>query len=399
MTAEFSFLKRKIAVVTGTRAEFGLLRSVMRAIQAHQRLELHVIVAGAHLLPPQNSIDDVQREFTVADTVEMQHENQCGRMADAQSLGRGTSGFAKVFANDPPDVVLVLGDRIEAFAAAAAASVAGIRVAQMHGGDRAEGIADEAMRHAITKLAHIHLPATQHSALRIIAMGEDPQRVHVVGSPAMDGLSDIPRLVDREYASLGAPQIIVLLHPVGDSDEVEYDRALQLVSIASSVAPTLVLHPNHDPGRAGIIRAINEHESAHGATRPPPPASTQATVECHQLRSCAHLPREKFIGLLRQATVIIGNSSAGLIECAAIPIRAINIGRRQSGREMPANVTNVPEWDYQTIQAAIVQAIHGPLTGDQILHPYGDGRTGERVADLLATFDETSHPISKRNAY
>lgn len=373
----------------------------MRGIRAHRRLELRVIVTGAHLLPPTRTIEEVREEFSITATVEMQRANFSGRLADAEALGRGVAGLARALTDAPADVVVVLGDRIEAFAAAAAASVSGIRVAHLHGGDRAEGIADEALRHAITKLAHVHLPATQRSALRIIAMGEDPQRVHIVGSPAIDGLDAIAPLSDREFAALGSPQIIVLLHPVGDDECIEYERAAGLIDLAQGIAPTLALHPNHDPGRDGIVRAIEELQSAPHADWGRSSASTATAVAgAPRAATCAHLPREKFIGLLRRAKVIVGNSSAGLIECAAIPTRAVNIGRRQSGREAPANVISIEGWDYQTIRAAIIHALEAPpLTRTQVVHPYGDGRTGQRVAELLATLDLADYPLIKRNAY
>lgn len=366
---------RTIAIITGSRAEYGLLMSVMKAIAANSQLDLRIIVTGTHLLPPNETWKEIAADFPVAAKVSMQSTSDTGRVADAKSLGRGVAGFAQEFAANPPDIVLVLGDRIEAFAAAAAAAVSGIRVAHMHGGDRAEGIADEALRHAITKLAHIHLPATVTSAMRIVAMGEDPRRVHVVGSPAIDGLRDIPPLRDQDFTSLGSPRIIVLLHPVGDADDLEHSRATELLRVVLCAASALVLHPNHDPGREGIMRALAESGMKH----------------------VSHLPREKFIGLLRRASVLIGNSSAGLIECAAMPIRCINLGSRQSGREKPANVIDIPNWDYQTIESSLNDALASPQK--PVEHPYGDGTAGVKTAELLATLDFEQHPLRKINSY
>jgi len=234
------------------------------------------------------------------------------------------------------------------------------------------------MRHAISKLAHIHLPATPTSAQRLIAMGEEPVRVHVVGSPSMDGLAEIASLGDREYRELCEPQIVVLLHPVGEDASVEMARAERLFKIASSRGRVLVMHPNHDPGRDGIVTAI----------------------EKSGLPNRSHLPRDQFFALLRRVKVIVGNSSAGLIEAAAVPVRCINVGRRQSGREKPAHVIDVPDWDYQTIDTSIERALREPpLTAAQVPHPYGDGRTGQRVAELLATLDFDSHGLRKLNTY
>lgn len=369
---------RRVAVVTGTRAEYGLLRPVIRAIANHPGLTLEVLVTGTHLLPQEQTIGEIAAEFPIAATVPMQSAGRSGRPADAQAMGRGVSGFAELFGHNPPDVVLVLGDRIEAFAAAAAASVAGVRVAHIHGGDRAEGIADEALRHAITKLAHIHLAATQTSAQRIIALGEEPDRVHVVGSPAMDDMHAIAPLSDDEYEALGGPQIVMLLHPSGGDVPAEYGRAIELLRIAQQTAPTVALHPNHDAAREGIVRAIRESSD-------------------HRV---GHLPREKFIGLLRRARLIVGNSSAGLIEGSAIPIRCINIGSRQAGREMPGNVVDIPQWDYETIHSTVRECMNGAtLSVGDVKHPYGDGQSGPRIAALLADCDPAAYPLRKRNTY
>ena len=274
------------------------------------------------------------------------------------------------------DVVLVLGDRIEAFAAAAAAAIGGVRVAHIHGGDRAEGIADEAMRHAISKLAHLHLTATPRSTERLIAMGEDALRTHLVGSPAIDGLADIPPLDDETYAELGSPEVVVLLHPTGDRHELEVDRARMLLGACGRESRVLALHPNHDPGRDGILEAVRERSD---------------------ITSRAHLPRDTFIGLLQRVRMIAGNSSAALIECAALRVRAVNVGSRQAGREKPPNVINCPEWHDIAINRAVDRGLMEPVL--PFRHPYGDGHAGSRIAEVLATFDPDNHALAKRNTY
>ena len=367
--------RRAIAIVTGSRAEFGLLRPVMHAVGEHADLDRFVLVAGAHLLAPQRTIDEVAAAFDIAATIPMQQDGATGRAADAIALGRGVSGFAEYLASHGADVLLVLGDRIEAFAAAAAASVAGVRVAHMHGGDRAEGIADEALRHAIAKLAHIHLPATPRSAQRLIDMGEDPARIHIVGSPAIDGLDDIPPLNDAEFRALGRPEIVFLLHPTARPAAQEKQDAARLLGLCIDAGRTVALHPNHDPGREGIIQAIE----AAGC-----PAED-------------HLPRPRFIGLARRARIIVGNSSAGLIECAALGLRCVNIGPRQAGRDMPPNVLDVPAWDWPRIELALQSALAQPITN--VMHPYGDGAAGRKTAALLAALDFDRCPLTKRNTY
>ncbi len=255
--------KRRVLVVTGTRAEFGLLKPVMNAVLDRDELELLVVAAGAHLVQPALTFKEVKAEFEVADSIPMQTAGRVGRQEDVEALGKGIGRFGRSFSLLEPDWVVVLGDRIEAFAAASAASIGGWALAHIHGGDRAEGVADEAMRHAITKLSNLHLPATEGSAERIRRMGEDPERVFVVGSPAIDGLGVIPALGDGAYAELGSPEVVVLMHPCGRGDDVE---AVEMRKVLKGVEGkrVLVMHPNLDPGRRGIVQAIKDVEGREG---------------------------------------------------------------------------------------------------------------------------------------
>ncbi len=359
-----------IAVVTGSRAEYGLLRSTMRAINERNDLRLRVIVAGSHFVKPAETWREVAAEHEIAARVAMQRDNETrDRVGDALSLARGISGLADAFAAIKPDCVLVLGDRIEAFAAASAASVMGIPVAHIHGGDRAEGVADEAMRHAITKLSHIHFPATECSGERIRRMGEDPQRVHVVGSPAIDGLDAIPAMDESDFAALGSPDTLLSMHPIGRSDGEEARDAKPVLKGLRG-RRVLAMMPNHDAGREGIARAIREAEGE----------GTVAVLE--------HLPRDRFVGLCKamaaRGGVIVGNSSAGLIECAALRpcLPCVNIGPRQSGRERPSCVFDVAKPDGGDLANAIGRAV--AMNRGGVEHPYGDGGTGERIASILA---------------
>jgi UDP-hydrolysing UDP-N-acetyl-D-glucosamine 2-epimerase len=274
--------------------------------------------------------------------------------------------MADAFAKTRPQVVVVLGDRIEAFAAAAAASIGGIRVAHLHGGDRAEGVADEAMRHAISKLAHLHFPATPKSRRRLIRMGEDEAAVFCVGSPAADGLGEVE-------AAEGGPELIVMQHPVGEKDAAE-ERWMRQTLAATSGYETMVMAPNADPGCRGIVAALRRQG----------------------VEVVSHLPRERFLALLKGARAIVGNSSAGLIEAAVLKVPCVNIGPRQAGREKCGNVIDCAYGQY-TVRQAIERATGLDLR--RMRHPYGDGRCGERVAERLAVFDPEDVPIRKRNSY
>ncbi|MGI9014516.1 MAG: UDP-N-acetylglucosamine 2-epimerase [Phycisphaerales bacterium] len=370
-----SAVRCHVAVVTGSRAEFGLLRPVIRAMQQNDSLRTSVIVAGSHLRGANPTRVEVENEFQVAAHIAMQEHGKSGRDEDVRAVGRGMIALADVYTQLKPDVVLVLGDRIEAFAAGAAAALQGIHLAHMHGGDRAEGVADESMRHALSKLAHIHCPATAISAQRLIKMGEQASAIYVVGSPAIDGVQSYAALGDERCHELGQPQIVVLHHPIGDDESAEYARMKTILKAARACGRVLVMAPNYDAGRNGIARAIEESG----------------------IHACPHLARNEFIGLLRRAVVLVGNSSAGLIECAALGVRCINIGSRQNGRECAGNVTDIANADCARIKTALEAAIKGgPWSGT---HPFGSGNAGMQTAEVLGNIDLTSIPLRKLNAY
>ncbi|MFM1803307.1 MAG: hypothetical protein RL136_186 [Planctomycetota bacterium] len=369
---------RRVAVVTGTRAEWGLLRPLCDAIRREPALSLDVLAGGAHLLAPARTIDEVRAYAPGLIEFHMQTAGEHGRLADARALGRGTAAIADILAMRPPDVVVVLGDRIEAFAAASAAAIGGIRVAHLHGGDRAEGVADESMRHAITKLAHIHFPASAESAQRILSLGERAETVHLVGSTSIDGLDAIAPLDDASYAGLGSPEFVFLMHPCGRTDDCEHDDAAALLDAAIARGRVLALSPNSDPGRAGIARAIGERVS--------------------RVRVCEHLPRAQFVALLRRPEIraLVGNSSAGIIEAGALGVRVIDVGARQRGRERGGHVVACAVAETEAIAEAFARAAEPSRDHRQ---PYGVGGASERIARILAEFDPARHPIAKLNTY
>jgi UDP-hydrolysing UDP-N-acetyl-D-glucosamine 2-epimerase len=377
---------RRIAIVTGTRAEWGILEPVCAAVSARADLSLEVCAGGAHLLASSAAggaptIALVERAGHRTHRFEMQRVGETGRAADAAALGRGVSAFAELLPRLAPDFVLVLGDRIEAFAAASAASVGGVRVAHVHGGDRAEGVADEAMRHAIAKLAHLHFPASAESAARLARMGEESARIHLVGSPAVDGLDAILPASDEAHAAAGAPDFVFLMHPVGRDDADEEREARAILDALAARGRVLALLPNTDPGREGIVRAIEAIASLHPA----------------RVRVAANLARADFTALLRHRAVraIVGNSSAGLIECAALGVRAVNIGARQGGRERADNARDVATGDLAALGRELDALPSWRPSGG---HPYLAGGASRRIAEALATVDLDRCGLRKRNA-
>ncbi len=376
--------RARIAVVTGSRAEFGLLLPVIRALRAQSTLDTRIIACGSHLLEPARTIEEVRREVGVDATVEMQRPGELGRLADGAAVGRGIEGMSRAFEQMTPQCVLVLGDRIEAFSAASAASIGGIAVAHIHGGDRAEGIADEAMRHAITKLSHLHLAATPASAARIVRMGEEPSFVKIVGSPAIDGLADVRAMSDSDAAGLGDPSIVVLLHPSGltpDQERTVARNTLDGVASRLNGRSALCLTPNFDAGREVIAHEVHSAAERYG------------------WRVQDHLARASFLALLArlaQSTdgLLVGNSSAGLIECAALRLPVVNVGPRQGGRERPDNVVDALGTSTAEIGVAIDKARR--VDRSRLEHPYGDGRSGEKIALAIAETDFSSPDLLRK---
>ncbi len=384
--------RRRVLVITGSRAEFGLLVPVMDAIRAHARLELVVAAAGSHLLQPALTVREVKARYKdhLVDLIPMQNPGHATRDDDVQALARGVSKLGRTLVALSPDWTLVLGDRIEALAGALAASLSGRALAHIHGGDRAEGVADESMRHAISKLAHLHLPATAQSAQRLVRMGEREATVHAVGSPAIDGLDAIAPLDEARFQELGAPRAMVLMHPIGrPAEHEESAAAAALEATLSRVEGTvLAMDPNHDAGREGVLRALDQI----------------AAREARRVTRCAHLPRERFVALMKRfhampgAGVLVGNSSAALIEVAALRVPAVDIGPRQGGRERAANAVSSASESREHIARAIDAALK--VDRAALTHPYGDGRAGPRIADLLAGTDPNDpRLLRKRCAY
>lgn len=375
-------MNRRIAIVTGTRAEFGLLRSTIDAALGDARVEAMVVAGGAHLLGPARTIDEVRAAVPVAAEVSMQREGESGRDADALALGRGVTGFAEAFARLDPAAVVVLGDRIEALAAATAASVGGRRVVHLHGGDRAEGVADEAMRHAITRLSHLHLAATEESGERLRRSGEDLSTIHVVGSPAVDGLAEIAPLDDATFHGIGRPRTIVLHHGCGLDPSVEAFWIDAALAAAAAHGPTLVLRPNADPGSDVVLDRIHSF----------------AMPGAGDVLQRDHLPREVFVAALRRIDALVGNSSAGLIEAAIVGCPAVNLGPRQAGRERPDSVIDVEVPETATIRDAIEAATRRDRAPD---HPYGLPGVGERIIEAIVTMLEQAPegPPRKHLAY
>jgi UDP-hydrolysing UDP-N-acetyl-D-glucosamine 2-epimerase len=278
-----------------------------------------------------------------------------------------------------PDVVLVVGDRVEAFAAASSASIGGRVVAHVHGGDRATGQVDDMLRHAITRLAHIHFPASRESALRLRRMGEDAFRIFPCGAPGVDGLSDDADPGIATALGIDGAFAVLLYHPESRDSVAEGHRARRILSatIRATGGRVVVIDPNTDPGADGVLRAWDEARSP-------------------RVLRLNHVERGGFLGLLKRASVLVGNSSAGIIESASLGLRVVDVGARQAGRERGANVIHADATGPTLIDAIEKSVAAGRFRG---VGPYGRGGASRRIAETLASVSPDDRWRSKQIAY
>ncbi len=373
--------RRRVAVITGTRADYGLLCSPMQAIRKHRKLHLQLVVTGMHLLPKfGRTVEDVTSDGWRIDARVRMQTGSDGPTDQADGLARGVAGIAKYLDRADTDIVLVLGDRIEAMAGALAAITTGRFLAHIHGGDLAPGDADDSLRHAITKLAHLHLPATQSAAKRIIRMGEDPERVQCVGAPGLDQLIQL-----RQAHGLAKKDnhALIVQHPCGRpaSRERRVMRAI-LDSVHATGLATTIVYPNSDRGHLGIVEAIEAHRDRSNGS---------ATV----VRS---LDRTSFLKLLINSRVLLGNSSCGVIEAAAAGTPVVNVGSRQAGRQRNGRSVVDTNETADGIREGLRTALKKrPIIGCN--GEYGDGRAGRRIAEHIAVMPLTDANLHKLNRY
>jgi UDP-hydrolysing UDP-N-acetyl-D-glucosamine 2-epimerase len=371
---------RKVCVVIGSRANYGSIKSVMRAVKAHPDLHLQIIVGASALLDRFGSVVDIiERDgFTPDARVNMIVEGETP-VTMAKSTGLGLLELPTLFELLKPDVVVTVGDRFETMATAVASAYMNIPLAHTMGGE-VTGTIDESIRHAITKLAHMHFPANKDAADRILRLGEAADAVHVVGCPRIDLLSEVigngtgpldAEWLDREgvggHIEIDKPFLLVSQHPV----TTEYGRAEDqinetLFALHALKIPTVMLWPNVDAGSEDISRGMRKFREKY---------------KPDYIRFYKNFPVETYLRLMRSAACLIGNSSASIREGAFVGTPAVNIGSRQDGRERGPNVVDVPPERDAIVDAVRRQIKHGRY---ESAHLYGDGRAGERIADVLS---------------
>jgi GDP/UDP-N,N'-diacetylbacillosamine 2-epimerase (hydrolysing) len=368
-------MTRRICVVTGTRADYGLLRWVMQGIKDEPQLELQVLATGMHLSPEFGlTYKEIERDgFHIDRKVEMLTSSDTPA-GIAKSIGLGLIGCADALRELQPDLLVVLGDRYEILAAVAAALVARLPVAHLHGGETTEGAFDEAIRHSITKMSHLHFVAAEEYRRRVIQMGEQPDKVHLVGGLGIDNirrlqLLDRPALEQALDFRLGAKNLLMTFHPATLDDASSREQMTELLAALDSLKDTHLLFtlPNADTDSRVLIEMVRQYV----ATRP-------------NARAYTSLGQIRYLSCVAHVDGVVGNSSSGLTEVPTFRKGTVNIGDRQRGRLQAQSVINC-EPTRQSISAAVDRLYSADFQCvlAYVRNPYGEGGASERVVAVL----------------
>jgi UDP-hydrolysing UDP-N-acetyl-D-glucosamine 2-epimerase len=376
---------RSIGIVTVARSDYGIYLPVLRRINANPELELRIIAAGMHLSPEFGMTADVIEKdgFAIDERVEMLVSSDTPE-GISKSIGLGIIGFSQVYARKRPDILVVLGDRFEMLAAAAASLPFSIPIAHLHGGESTEGLIDEPIRHSITKMSHLHFASAEFYAKRIMQMGEEPWRVTVSGAPSLDNLNEIELLsrddLSTRFGIADEPFLLVTIHPVTlEYERTEEQAAEMLNAIGESGMQTVFTYPNADTKGRAIIEAINRFADGNPKAKCLVNVGTQA-----------------YFSLMAHAAAMVGNSSSGIIEAASFRLPVVNIGNRQRGRIHRENVIDVP-CERASIAEAIRRAVSADFSKslDGLVNPYGDGHASERIVERLKSVELDSLIIKR----
>ena len=371
--------KRKVCVVTGTRAEYGLLYWLMKEIQASEQLELQLIVTGMHLSPEFGlTYQQIEQDgFEIHRKIEMLLSSDT-EVGITKSMGVGLMGFAEAFSDLTPDLLVVLGDRFEIFIAVSAAMIAKIPVAHLHGGEATEGLIDEPIRHSITKMSHLHFTSTKEYRDRVVQLGESPNRVFNVGAAGIDNIIRLP-LLDRQAFEesigfkLGQKNILITFHPV-TLEKMTTERQFQsLLDVLDEYPELHVIFTKANADTNG--RIINEMIDHYVTTKP---ETTVCFTSMGQLR---------YLSALQYVDGVVGNSSSGLLEVPSFKIGTVNIGDRQRGRIKAESVIDCQP-ETSSIRSAIQMLYSEKFQNDlpQVKNPYGKGGVPQKIVAVLGEF-------------
>ena len=381
-------MKRKVAVVTSSRADYSHLYWVLVELSKRSNLEIALVTIGSHLSPEfGNTWGQIASDgFEPAVKIEclLSSDTDVGM---AKTIGVATLGLADYLGTLRPDLLLLIADRYEMLAPASVALALRIPVAHIEGGDVSLGAIDEAVRNALTKLSHIHLTTTESARRRVISMGEEPWRVHVVGSPSLDHITK-GSLFSREEVEcrlqfpLKESTIAAIYHPVTLSRDTLCEVDELFAVLEDLQQDLLLISPNADAGSRELLQRI----SAFGRRKP-------------KARFINTIDHRTYLSLLQFLAVLVGNSSSGIMESASFKLPAVNIGKRQNGRETGRNVLHCAA-DRHDIARSIRTALSGSFRSslDDLQNPYGDGHSAEKIADILSRIDVSDSLLAKAPA-
>ncbi len=368
--------KRKICVVTGTRAEYGLLYWLMNEIQNDHELDLQLIATGMHLSPEFGLTykQIVEDGFRIDAKVEMLLSSDTP-VGIAKSIGLGVIGFADAFDRLKPNILILLGDRFEIFAAAQAAMTQKIPIAHIHGGETTEGAIDEAMRHAITKMSHFHFTSAEPHRIRVVQLGEAPEHVLNYGALGLDNLTKLKLLNKSSFEKtidfqLGKQSFLITYHPVTLSTERPGKSFDQLINAIDNFSDAKIIFTKANADAAG--RIINQKIDAY------------ARRNLHRIKVFTSMGQMLYLSAIKNVDIVIGNSSSGLLEAPTLKKPVVNIGKRQKGRLRADSVI-----DCEENEQAIVEAIKKGLSSDfkkliqKVINPYGKGGASLKIKDYL----------------
>lgn len=370
---------KKVCVITGTRAEYGLLTWVLDGIEKSSKLDLQLCVTGMHLSPEfgMTALEIERDGFSIDSKVEMLLSSDTSS-GISKSMALGLIGFGDEFQRLKPDLIVLLGDRFEVFAAAAAATFARIPIAHFHGGETTEGVIDEPIRHSLTKMSHLHFVATDEYRKRVIQLGESPERVWCVGGLGIDNIKKLELLQKSEFEksigfSLGKRNLLITFHPVTLEENTASEQMEELLAAINELKDTKVIFtmPNADTDGRQLFRLIDEFTSTN--------ENSIAFTSLGQLR---------YLSCIKHVDAVVGNSSSGLIEVPSFKKATINIGDRQRGRIQADSVKGCAP-DKQSILSAI-KSVYEPQFQEKlktIINPYGEGGASESVVKVIEQID------------
>lgn len=382
----------KILAVTGIRSEYFILQPIFEEIVKRSDLTLKVVVTGTHLSP---LYGDTYRliEQDGFETIKLETLISSDRLSGrSKSLGIQIMGLTDIVLLEKPDWLLVLGDREESLATATVGTYMNIPVAHVCGGDRVVGNIDDSVRHAVTKLAHLHFPTTEENGKRILKMGEEPWRVNIVGNPALDSIRKQPNLsYDKLNRSLGTdldekePFILLIKHPLSSELEKSQEQmGITLQAVAELGIETIIIYPNSDAGSFKMITEIERYTEMYSF-----------------MKAYRTLPRDIFVNLQRKAALLLGNSSSGILEAPFLKLPVVNVGKRQKQRQHAENIIFVTH-DKELIKAAINKVLSDQSFKricENCSNPYGDGYSGKRIAKIIAETKIDEKLVNKQIVY